>query len=194
VQVRLENSFEVPATPEQAWELLLDVPRVVPCMPGAELTETIDDSNWKANIGVKLGPVSLKFATDVKREEVDEAARRVSLSANGREVRGRGAARAKVESSLAEANGGTRVDIVTELSLSGPAAQYGRGMVADVSSQLVGRFADCLKKQLEASPAEAQAAVTQAAEPVSGLRLGIAAFLRSIGRFFRKLFGRSGSG
>jgi uncharacterized protein len=192
VQVRLENSFEVPATPEQAWELLLDVPRVVPCMPGAELTETVDDSNWKANIGVKLGPVSLKFATDVKREEVDEAARRVSLSANGREVRGRGAARAKVESSLAEANGGTRVDIVTDLSLSGPAAQYGRGMVADVSSQLVGRFADCLKKQLEASPAEAQAAVTHAAEPVSGLRLGIAAFLRSIGRFFRNLFGRSG--
>jgi uncharacterized protein len=194
VQVRLENSFEVPATLDQAWELLLDVPRVVPCMPGAELTETVDDSNWKANIGVKLGPVSLKFATDVKREEVDEAARRVSLSANGREVRGRGAARAKVESSLAEAGGGTRVDIVTDLSLSGPAAQYGRGMVADVSSQLVGRFADCLKKQLEASPGEAQAAVTQAARPVSGLRLGIAAFFRSIGRFFRNLFGRSGSG
>jgi carbon monoxide dehydrogenase subunit G len=190
--MRLENSFEVPATPEQAWDLLLDIPRVVPCMPGAELTETVDDSNWKANVAVKLGPVSLTFATDVKREEVDEAARRVSLSANGRETRGRGAARAKVESSLAAANGGTRVDIVTDLSLSGPAAQYGRGMVADVSSQLIGRFADCLKKQLEASPAEAEAAVVEAAKPVSGLRLGIAAFFRAIARFFRGLFGRSG--
>jgi uncharacterized protein len=192
--MRLENSFEVPAPPEQAWELLLDVPRVVPCMPGAELTETVDDSNWKANVGVKLGPVSLKFATDVNRKEVDEAARRVTLSANGREMRGRGAARATVESSLAPTNGGTRVDIVTDLSLSGPAAQYGRGMVADVSSQLIGRFADCLKAQLEASPAEAQAAVAEAGRPVSGLRLGIAAFFRSIGRFFRRLFGGSGSG
>lgn len=192
--MRLENSFEVPAPPERAWELLLDVPRVVPCMPGAELTETVDDSNWKANVGVKLGPVSLKFATDVNRKEVDEAARRVTLSANGREMRGRGAARATVESSLAPANGGTRVDIVTDLSLSGPAAQYGRGMVADVSSQLIGRFAECLKAQLEAPPEEAQAAVAEAGRPVSGLRLGIAAFFRSVGRFFRRLFGRSGEG
>jgi carbon monoxide dehydrogenase subunit G len=184
--MRLENSFEVPAPPEQAWELLLDVPRVVPCMPGAELTETVDDSNWKANIGVKLGPVSLKFATDVNRKEVDEAGRKVTLSANGREVRGRGAARATVESSLAATNGGTRVDIVTDLSLSGPAAQYGRGMVGDVTSQLVGRFADCLKKQLEATPSEAQAAVAESAKPVSGLRLGIAAFFRAIARFFRR--------
>jgi carbon monoxide dehydrogenase subunit G len=188
--VRLENSFEVPAAPERAWDLLLDVPRVVPCMPGAELKETVDDSNWKADVAVKLGPVSLKFATDVKREEVDEAARRVTLSANGREMRGRGAARAKVESSLAAANGGTRVDIVTDQTLSGPAAQYGRGMVADVSSQLVGRFADCLQKRLEATPAEAQQAVTAAAEPVSGLRLGIAAFLRSLVRSFQRLMRR----
>jgi carbon monoxide dehydrogenase subunit G len=188
--MRLENSFEVPAPPEQAWELLLDIPRVVPCMPGAELTETVDDSNWKANVGVKLGPVSLKFATDVNRKEVDEAARRVTLSANGREMRGRGAARATVESSLAAANGGTRVDIVTDLSLSGPAAQYGRGMVADVSSQLIGRFADCLKKQLEATPEEAQAAVAESARPVSGLRLGIDAFFAAIGRFLRRLVGR----
>jgi carbon monoxide dehydrogenase subunit G len=188
--VRLENSFEVPAPPEQAWGLLLDVPRIVPCMPGAELKETVDDSNWKADVAVKLGPVSLKFATDVKREEVDEAARRVTLSANGREMRGRGAARAKVESSLAAANGGTRVDIVTDLNLSGPAAQYGRGMVADVSSQLIGRFADCLKKQLEAPPVEAQQAVTEAAQPVSGLRLGVAAFLRSLLRSFQRLMRR----
>jgi len=188
--VRLENSFEVPAPPEQAWELLLDVPRIVPCMPGAELKETVDDSNWKADVAVKLGPVSLKFATDVKREQVDEAAKRVTLFANGREMRGRGAARATVESSLAATNGGTRVDIVTDLSLSGPAAQYGRGMVADVSSQLVGRFADCLKAQLQATPSEAEAAVTEAGKPVSGLQLGFAAFLNSVRRFFRRLFGR----
>jgi uncharacterized protein len=190
--MKLENSFEVPAAPEDAWSLLLDVPRVVPCMPGAELTEVVDDSNWKARMNVKLGPISLTFATDVNRREVDEAARRVVLAAQGREVRGRGQARATVESSLAAANGGTRVDIVTDLHLSGPAAQYGRGMVEDVSSQLVGRFADCLKAQLaaEAEPEQAEAAVAEATKPVSGLRLGLAAMGRSIGRFFRRLFRR----
>jgi uncharacterized protein len=190
--MKLENSFEVPAAPEQAWELLLDVPRVVPCMPGAELTEVVDDSNWKAKMSVKLGPISLTFATDVARQEVDEPARRVVLAAKGRELRGRGQARATVESSLAASNGGTRVDIVTDLSLSGPAAQYGRGLVADVSSQLVGRFADCLRAQLEAGaePDQAEAAVAQAAKPVSGLRLGLAAVGRSIRRFFRRLLRR----
>ena len=188
--MKLENSFEVPAPPDTAWDLLLDVPRIVPCMPGAELTEVIDDSNWKAKVAVKLGPVSLTFLTDVKREKVDEAARRVTLSAAGREMRGRGAARATVESSLSGANGGTRVDIVTDLSLTGPAAQYGRGLVADVSSQLIGRFADCLKAQLDSTPQEAEAAVAQAAKPVSGLRLGIDAFFRTIGRFLRGLLAR----
>jgi uncharacterized protein len=190
--MKLENSFEVPARPEQAWSLLLDVPRVVPCMPGAELTEVVDDSNWKAKMNVKLGPISLTFATDVTRQEVDEAARRVVLSARGRELRGRGQARATVESRLAAANGGTRVDIVTDLSLSGPAAQYGRGLVADVSSQLVDRFADCLRAQLEseAEPERAEAVVAQAAKPVSGLRLGLAAVWRAIVRFVRRLLRR----
>jgi uncharacterized protein len=186
--MKLENSFEVPGSPEAAWDLLLDVPRVVPCMPGAELTETVDDSNWKARMAVKLGPISLTFATDVKRTEVDEAGRRVVLSASGRELRGRGQARATVESKLAAADGGTRVDIVTDLSLSGPAAQYGRGIVADVSEQMVRRFADCLRAQLdvEEQPAQAEAAVAEAAKPVSGLRLGLAAIWRAITRPFRK--------
>jgi uncharacterized protein len=184
--MRLENSFEVPASTEAAWSLLLDVPRVVPCMPGAQLTETVDDSNWKATMQVKLGPISLAFATDVKRQEVDEDARRVLLSANARETRGRGAAQATVESTLAPLDSGTRVDIVTELTMSGAVAQYGRGMVQDVSSQLVDRFADCLKAQLVATPEEAQAAVAEQAKPVSGLRLGLAALLRAIGGLFRR--------
>jgi carbon monoxide dehydrogenase subunit G len=184
--MKLENSFEVPGSPDSAWELLLDVPRVVPCMPGAELTEVVDDSNWKAKMNVKLGPISLVFATDVQRTEVDEAGRRVVLNASGREMRGRGQARASVVSSLAAANGGTRVNIETDLHLSGAAAQYGRGIVADVSEQLVGRFADCLRAQLEAEPEQAQAAVAEASKPVSGLRLGLAALWRSITRLFRR--------
>lgn len=189
--MRLENSFEVAAPHRAAWELLLDVPRVVPCMPGAELEETVSDSAWKAKLAVKLGPISLAFATDVTMEEANEETGTVTLSAKARELRGRGGAQAQIASTLSEAGGGTRVDIVTDLTLSGEVAQYGRGIVQDVSSQLVARFADCLQAQLAAStPEEAAAAVAEQAKPVSGLSLGLGALGRAIARFFGRLFGR----
>jgi carbon monoxide dehydrogenase subunit G len=166
--VRLENSFQVPGTPEQAWALLLDVPRVIPCMPGAELKEVVADDAWKANMHVKLGPISLTFATDVKREEVDEAARRVKLSTKARELKGRGAAQATIESSLSSEGGATTATIVTDLTMSGAVAQYGRGIVQDVASQMVKRFAECLAAELaSAGPAEAAAAATETPAVVS---------------------------
>jgi uncharacterized protein len=187
--VKLENSFEVDAPPERAWELLMDVPRVVPCMPGATLDEVVDDSNWKATMQVKLGPIGLVFATEVSRELVDEAARRVTLAAKARETRNRGRASATVESSLAAASGGTRVDIVTDLSLSGTVAQYGRGMIEDISAQMVSTFAQCLQDQLGDSAEAAEQAVAAQAKPVSGLSL----FFASLGRRLRRLFGRRSS-
>ena len=190
--MKIENSFEVTASPEAAWDLLMDVPRVIPCMPGAELVETVDDSNWKARMRVKLGPISLTFLTDVKRDEVDEAARRVKLAANAREERGRGAASATIESSLApaEAEGYTRVNTVTELTLTGPVAQYGRGLVQDVSSQLLRNFADCLESQLASSSNGEAPAPAPVQKPVSGLSLGLSALGRSIARFFRGIVRR----
>ena len=165
--MRLENSFEVPGSPEAAWGLLMDVPRVIPCMPGTELTETVDDSNWKAKMTVKLGPMSFAFNTDVRREEVDEEARRAKLSARARELRGRGGGQATIESTLTPLENRTRVDIVTDLTLSGALAQYGRGMVADVSSQLVKRFADCLQAQLAPAPEGAGEVSVEAGAPAS---------------------------
>jgi len=168
----------------------MDVPRVVPCMPGAELTETVDDSTWKAMLSVKLGPIALAFATDVHRDAVDEAAGSVSLSAKARETRGRGGAQATIVSTLSEVDSGTRIDVVTDLTLSGAVAQYGRGIVQDVSGQLVSRFAECLQAQLVATPEEAAAAVAEQAKPVSGLSLGFAAIGRAMARFLGRLFGR----
>jgi len=164
----------------------MDVPRVIPCMPGATLTETVDDSNWKAKMNVKLGPISLTFDTDVKREETDEAARKAKLSAKARESRGRGAAQATIESSLSQLDGGTRVDVATDLMLTGAVAQYGRGIVEDVSQQMVQRFADCLQAQLVAPPEEAEAVVAAQAKPVGGLRLGLGAIWRQITGIFRR--------
>jgi hypothetical protein len=179
--MQLENSFEVAASRETAWNLLMDVPRVVPCMPGAQLTETVDDSNWKAKVSVKLGPIALEFAADVVRTEVDTADNRVVLTTNARELRGRGGAKATIASRLTELGPSqTRVDVLTDLSLSGSVAQYGRGIVQDVAGQMVGKFADCLQKQLVGSEEEAQAAVEQASKPVSGLSLGAGAMRRAI--------------
>jgi carbon monoxide dehydrogenase subunit G len=183
--VKLENSFEVTASTEAAWDLLMDVPRVIPCMPGAELIETIDESHWKARMRVKLGPISLSFLTDVSREEVDEAARRVKLATKAKEERGRGAANATIESSLASAEGRTRVTTVTDLALTGMAAQFGRGLIQDVTAQLLESFAYCLEQQLVTeqpdNPSEA-APVAAAPRPVSGLRLGHAAMRSMLAR------------
>jgi uncharacterized protein len=200
--LRLENTFEVPAPPERAWELLNDVPRVIPCMPGAELTETVDETHWRATMHVKLGPISLQFATDVERTASDEAARRAVLSAKAREVRGRGAAEATIESSLEPAGTGTRVSIVTDLTLRGTVAQYGRGIVADVSNQLVKRFADCLAAELQgpnghvsegpdpgtvpgSRPEQPSTAEARPVEPVGGLGLAFSALWRRVTGFLR---------
>lgn len=181
--MRLENSFEVAAPIDAAWRLLNDVPSVVPCMPGAELVEVVDENAWKARLHVKLGPIALQFATDVRRRELDVAGGRVVLAANAREARGRGSARATIESTLAATNGGTRVDIVTELTLQGAVAQYGRGIVADVALRLTAQFADCIAGKLRGSPAPPAADPA----PIGGLRL-------FFGALWRSLFRRSTSG
>jgi carbon monoxide dehydrogenase subunit G len=175
--MRLENSFDVPASPEQAWALLLDVPRVVPCMPGAELTETVDETHWKAQVAVKLGPMSMTFAADVARELVDEEARSVVLSTKARELKGRGGATATITSTLEAFEGGTRVAVVTDLQLSGPAAQFGGPVVKTVAGRLTEQFAACLKGQLadETAPVEP-------AKPIGGFAL----FLRGLLARFRR--------
>jgi uncharacterized protein len=182
--MQLENSFEVAASPEAAWNLLMDVPRVIPCMPGAELVETVDESHWKARMRVKLGPISLSFLTDVTREEVDEAGRRVRLATRAREERGRGAAQATIESSLSSVEGRTQVTTVTDLALTGKAAQFGRGLIEDVTAQLLQSFADCLEQQLVAEAEESPEPVPGAVQslPVSGLALGAAALRSSLER------------
>lgn len=159
--MKLENQLQVTATAEQAWSLLMDVPRVVPCMPGAELVDTVGEDRWKARMKVKLGPMSLTFDVDVERTAVEEAGRRVELKATARETRNRGRAKATVESVLTEAGDGVvTIAMTTDLSLQGAVAQYGTGIVRDVSQELVRSFASSLQKELE--PAVPHAAPTPA--------------------------------
>jgi hypothetical protein len=156
--MRLENTFEVPAPPATAWTLLNDVPRVIPCMPGAALDEVVDPNTFKVTMRVKFGPIALQFATDIVREETDQASGRTVLTAKARETKGRGGASATIESTLEPSDAGSRVTIVTDLSLQGTVASTGRGMVGDVANQITKKFAECIASKLQEEPASAGSA------------------------------------
>lgn len=194
--MQLRNSFDVPAQPADAWRILTDVERVAPCVPGAQLTEVIDDRTYTGKIQVKLGPVSLSFDGKAAFAERDDTAHTARLSASGREARNRGSADADVQFSLEPSDAGTTVRIVTELQLSGPVAQYGRsqGVIASVAEEMVDRFAGCLRENILASETSAPNAVAsppETAAPVSGVSIGLGALLRMIRRFFAGLSGKS---
>jgi carbon monoxide dehydrogenase subunit G len=177
--MRLEIAFDVPASVEEAWRLLNDVPAVVPCIPGAELLETVGENAWKAKVRIKLGPIALQFLADVTREQVDESARRAVLAVKAREAKGRGSAEATLESSLSGVGQGTHVGLVTELALRGAVAQYGRSVVEDVAMRLTAQFAECLARQLADGPMPEPAA---SPAPIGGLRLLFGAFWRALFR------------
>jgi uncharacterized protein len=177
--MRIENTFEVPASPDTAWALLTDIPRVLPCMPGAELKEAVDERTWQVSLHVKLGPISLQFRSKVEQSELDTDARRAVLLVDAREVRGRGAAQATITSSLAGAESGTRVSLVTDLSLRGAVAQYGRGVVGSVAGELTEQFARCLASLLERNGAAESPAEVR---PIGGLRLLFGSLWRRLSR------------
>ncbi len=207
----IENQFEVPESIERAWAYLLDVEKVAPCAPGAELTEVVDDHTWKGRIVMKLGPVGLSFAGTVSMEERDDANHRVVLKAQGMEQKGKGAATATVTSWLEEQGPATLVKMQADITLTGTVAQLSRGLLPDVSAKLTQQFAECLRASMIAEEQEAQAqapvaasaegAAAQAgatapprpaqprAQAIGGIRLGLWALLRAIGRFFSRIFG-----
>ena len=199
----IEDSFTVRTPVDRLWAFIQDVERIAPCMPGAELTEVVDERTWKGKVHVKFGPVQMAFAGTVVMEERDDAAHRAKLSAKGTEQRGKGVASAKVESWLEPAgDAGTTVHIRSDLTITGAAAQLSRGLLPEVSKLLTKQFAECLEATLNAEPddaptptmreAEAEAEPTPAATPkaVGGFGLGLRALWASITRFFSRLFGR----
>jgi carbon monoxide dehydrogenase subunit G len=162
--LELQHSFTVPADVDTAWAALLDLETVAPCFPGATLTGREGDE-FSGQVRVKLGPVSLQYAGKGRFVERDEAAHRVVLTASGADSRGGGTAAARVTASLHDAGGeGTRVEVATDLDITGKAAQFGRGLIGDVSARLIGQFADCLAGQLSVQQARADEPIP-AAEP-----------------------------
>jgi carbon monoxide dehydrogenase subunit G len=203
----IENTFTVAQPADVLWRTLLDVEKIVPCMPGAELTEVVDETHWKGKLNAKFGPVSMSFAGTVAMEERDDDAHRVSLKAKGMEQKGKGAADATVTSWLeaGPSDGQTTVKMQADINLSGAAAQMSRGLLPEISKKLTQQFADCLQAQMAAAPAmagngeaasdaapasSATPAAPTAAKPVGGIGLGLSALWSMIAGFFRRLFGR----
>jgi carbon monoxide dehydrogenase subunit G len=164
--MRLEHRFDVPAPVDEAWAVLLDVPRIAPCLPGAALTEHDGDS-FAGTVKVKVGPITLTYRGTGHFVERDDEAHRVVIEASGRESRGSGTAGATITAPLVEDGpSSTTAEVAIDLTVTGRPAQFGRGMLGEVSARLVDQFATSLAKEL-AAHAPPSPAASPAASPVA---------------------------
>lgn len=159
--LQFENSFTVPLPPADAWAVLLDVPRIAKCLPGATLAEQVDERTFKGSVNVKVGPVALTFAGTARFEEVDEANRTVRVKGAGGEAKGRGRASADFVIRLEPAGpAASKVVATSDVTLSGAVAQYGRGVgvMKAVADEIIARFAKNLEQEIAGGGVEASAA------------------------------------
>ncbi|HEY2522967.1 MAG TPA: SRPBCC family protein [Streptosporangiaceae bacterium] len=168
--MELDHSFTVPVPPAQAWDVLLDVQRIAPCMPGATV-DTVEGDDVAGRLKVKVGPVSLTYKGTATFKDRDPGDRSLLVEASGKEMRGSGTASATVRAALAAENGSdatTLVTLHTTLNVTGRPAQFGRGVIAEVGSRLIDKFADNLAEQLAGGAPAAEAAGTAAATAAAG--------------------------
>ena len=167
--MELTNDFRVAIPPATAWGVLTDVERIAPCMPGAQLQE-VEGDEYRGVVKVKVGPITAQYKGAATFVERDEANLKLVLRAEGRDTRGQGNANATITATLTPDGDGTRVSVVTDLQVTGKVAQFGRGVMADVSSKLLGQFVDCLETTvLAGSATSAEPATWEApAAPAAG--------------------------
>jgi uncharacterized protein len=190
----IKNEFEVAEPVEKVWQFFDNIPQVAACLPGAELTEDLGDDKYKGTVAVRMGPVRLQFAGTADITERDEAAKRVVVHAAGADEKGRGQASMVVTATLVKAGRGTKVGVSQDLQLSGAAAQYGRGMIGDVTAVLMRDFSANMQDRIERiergeSPEEYAAQIAAAtATPAKGFTLGLRAARMALSRVFRRFF------
>ena len=185
----ISNEFEVAQPVDRVWRFFDDIPQVAACLPGTELTSDLGDDQYEGQVAVRMGPVKLQFAGKARITERDDAAKRIVVDASGAEVRGRGQASMVVTARLAPSGrGGTTVAVSQDLQLSGAAAQYGRGMISDVTAVLMRDFSANLMRRIDAAERGVSADELTAARPASGLKLGLMALQLALTRVFRRFF------
>jgi uncharacterized protein len=186
----IKNEFEVAEPVEKVWQFFENIPQVATCLPGAELTEDLGGEKYKGKVAIRMGPVRMQFAGTADITERDEAAKRVVVHAAGADEKGRGQAAMIVTATLTRAGRGTKVAVAQDLQLSGAAAQYGRGMISDVSSVLMRDFATNMQdriQRIERGESVEQIAAASAS-PARGFTLGLRAAMMALSRVFRRFF------
>jgi uncharacterized protein len=161
--VELVNEFRVPVSIDQAWDVLTDVERVAPCIPGAQLL-SVDGDEFTGAVKVKVGPITVQYKGNASFQEKDASAHRAVIKANGKETRGQGNAAAVVTAELKDEGDHTSCVLTTDLTISGKAAQFGRGVLSDVATKLIGQFAERLEADVLAGSTQSAAAPSSAAE------------------------------
>ena len=182
----LSNDFEVAQPVDKVWAFFGDVPQVAACLPGAELTEDLGDDTYGGGVAVRMGPVKLEFDGRARILERDDAAKRMVIDASGADKKGRGQASMTVTAVLTSEGRGTQVHLEQDLQLSGAAAQYGRGMISDVTTVLMGQFAANAQQRIDAL--ERGETVSATARPASGFAIGLQAARMALMRVFRRFF------
>ena len=167
--MKLEHSFQVAAPLDRVWQALIDVERVAPCLPGAEITEAGEDGTYRGTFSVRLGPTTAAYRGELAMEEVDADAHRAVMRASGQDKRGQGSAKATIVSTMREEGGATTVEVETDFTITGRLARFGRGgMIQDVSNRLLRDFSDCLQKTIETAEATPEAAAPGGGAPAAG--------------------------
>ncbi|MFI6833622.1 SRPBCC family protein [Kribbella sp. NPDC050241] len=197
--MQIENTFTVPVPVDEAWAVLLDVERVAPCMPGAAL-DSVDGDTFTGRVKVKVGPVNLTYKGRAEFRSRDEATRTAVIAGRGKDSRGNGTADAVVTMRLAAEDDHTRVDLTTDLDITGRPAQLGRSVMTDVGNRIIGQFASALATQMEeqpvaaAKPAPPQRQAAQEPEAINVLALAGRSTMRTLGAallgLVRRLFSR----
>lgn len=164
--MELTNEFHVPVPLERAWAVLTDVERIAPCMPGAQLEE-VEGSEYRGGVKIKVGPITAQYKGKASFIEKDDVNHKAVLKAEGRDTKGQGNASATVTAVLVSVGNGTNVTVTTDLTVTGKVAQFGRGVMADVSKKLLEQFVHCLEHDVLATPEETVAAVAKESASVS---------------------------
>jgi len=184
----IKSEFEVAQPVDKVWQFFGNIPQVAACLPGAELTDDLGEGKYRGKVAVRMGPVRLNFGGTAEITERDDAAKRIVVNAAGAEEKGRGQASMILTAALARSASGTKIGVTQDLQLSGAAAQYGRGMISDVSAILMRDFSVTLADRItRAERGEDLSAVT-AATPARGFTVGLRAALMALSRVFRRFF------
>ena len=184
----IKNDFEVAVPVDKVWRFFDDIPQVAACLPGAELTEALGDDKYRGKVAIRMGPVKLQFAGTAEVRERDEAAKRIVVDAAGADEKGRGQAAMLLTARVVAAGAGTKVEVDQDLQLSGAAAQYGRGMISDVSTVLMRDFATNMQNRITALDRGVAPDQVTSAAAAGGIGIGVRAAMLAITRVFRRLF------